>query len=166
MRAQEHRQKNVFFFVDQNQTSFLACVCQSCSFSSHIKNPQTLVDMEPQAKDLVDSHMTLLEDRVDSHTIPLEDHVDSHMTPSEDQVDSHMTPSEDLPNDVTTSNWGGTGQDAYLERNKELDSIPPSEQKSVRVAIVGIPNAGKSTIINHLVQEKVQGRHTHKIVLF
>lgn len=39
----------------------------------------------------------------------------------------------------------------------EDQGIPPvQDQRSLRVAVIGLPNAGKSTLVNQLVQKKVK----------
>ena len=41
----------------------------------------------------------------------------------------------------------------------------PSEQKSLKVAVIGTPNAGKSTLVNKLMGQKVKGHQGHGILI-
>ncbi len=41
------------------------------------------------------------------------------------------------------------------EREEEREEVPVTQQRSLRVAIIGAPNAGKSTLVNQLLQQKV-----------
>ena len=49
----------------------------------------------------------------------------------------------------------GIKQNARMEQSWEQVEVPVSEQRLLRVAIIGTPNAGKSTLVNHLVQKRV-----------
>ena len=52
--------------------------------------------------------------------------------------------------DTTT----GMEQGQHEGELKGSQEVPVSEQKSLRVAIIGAPNAGKSTLINQLLKQK------------
>ena len=58
--------------------------------------------------------------------------------------------------------WNGMKKDPTgMEQSREMEwvgeerEVPLSEQRSLRVAIIGAPNAGKSTLVNQLLQQKV-----------
>lgn len=53
--------------------------------------------------------------------------------------------------------WNGIEQSSSMEWNGDKGEVPVSEQRSLRAAVIGIPNAGKSTLINQLLQYKVKG---------
>lgn len=53
--------------------------------------------------------------------------------------------------------WNGTEQSSSMELNSDKGEVPVSEQRSLRAAVIGIPNAGKSTLINELLLNKVKG---------
>lgn len=55
--------------------------------------------------------------------------------------------------------WSGMERDPGMERRQESEEVPVSEQRSLRVAIIGAPNAGKSTLVNQLLQQKVRSNH-------
>jgi len=40
-------------------------------------------------------------------------------------------------------------------KEEEVSDVPEKDQKSLRMAIIGAPNSGKSTLINHLLGQKV-----------
>ena len=50
---------------------------------------------------------------------------------------------------------------------EEDSEVPPSpsveEQKSLRAAVIGESNAGKSTLINQLLRQKVKCRRANKL---
>lgn len=48
--------------------------------------------------------------------------------------------------------WNGMGQ-----RSPEWREVPVSDQRSLRVAIIGTPNSGKSTLVNQFLHQKVKG---------
>ena len=52
--------------------------------------------------------------------------------------------------------WNGIEQISSMERNLDEGEVPISEQRSLRAAVIGTPNAGKSTLINQLLQNKVK----------
>ena len=54
-------------------------------------------------------------------------------------------------NDIT----GMEQREEPLGEGAEKEEVPVAEQRSLRVAIIGAPNAGKSTLVNQLLQLKV-----------
>ena len=46
---------------------------------------------------------------------------------------------------------GDVGQD----EEEEMPDVPEEDQKSLRIAIIGAPNSGKSTLVNQLLGQKV-----------
>ena len=54
--------------------------------------------------------------------------------------------------DVWSEVEQGSGTDWSEDEQRE---VPVSEQRSLRVALLGATNAGKSTLVNQLVQQKV-----------
>ncbi len=77
---------------------------------------------------------------------------------SQHENQANQTESEERP-----VSWNGIENDsAGMKRSQEMEhvgkeeqEVPLAEQRSLRVAIIGAPNAGKSTLVNQLLQQKV-----------
>lgn len=51
--------------------------------------------------------------------------------------------------------WARNFTSAKISENVSDKKEPQSNEKLIKVAIIGVPNAGKSTLINHLIDHRV-----------
>lgn len=53
------------------------------------------------------------------------------------------------------SKYSSNTKEYYNENASEIDNTEQKQQRLLKVAIIGVPNAGKSSLINSIIQRNV-----------
>lgn len=158
----------VYFSFSENQgffrqfSEFSSVTFSKCSSYSTSLEPK----VEPQVDPQVEPRLKVVEPQLDPQVEPqLDPQVEPRLKVVEPQVDPLVEPKlkvveRNLEPQVESAENRGY---ALVAKNKVLEAeqesakeVPLSEQKSLRVALIGIPNSGKSTLINQLLGQKVR----------